>query len=149
VSERDATTQFFCYWGFMKINLDLKKLAQQVAAIDTISKKDGWSYHYDEELDSLYFSPRQVANKFTLYFVSDDFSVYVDNKSNLGGIFIEYYKSNLSSHEDKFRPFKTIFTKTMNKPEFKQKKILLSEVLKAEILAELVNKKETILAIPA
>jgi len=122
------------------IKLDLKKLERQVADIDQISKQQNWSYTYDSELDYLYFSPKQIENGFSLFSVGDDFSVYVDKESNIGGIFIEYYRSNLSSHEEKFKPFKNLFVKAgEGKKDLVFKRKQLSETLKAELLSELVK----------
>lgn len=122
------------------IKLDLKKLEKQVADIDLISKEQNWSYNYDEELDFLYFSPKQIKNGYNLFSVGNDFSVYVDKNSNLGGVFIEYYRSNLSSHEEKFKPFKNLFIRASeSKKDLVIKKKQLSETLKAEILSELVK----------
>lgn len=124
--------------------INLKKLQQQIADIETISKKNGWSFVYNEDLDHLYFSPREIPKGFSLLDV-DDFYVFVDEESNLGGIFIEYYKANLSSHEKEFKPFKNLFDKgTKKTKDWTQDKIQFSEVLKAELLSHLVKNDQSV-----
>lgn len=134
----------------MKTTLDFSKLAKQVACIDGISKEKNWSYYYDDELDSLYFSPKKVGDDFLLFSLTDEFSVFVDKDSNLGGVFIEYYMRNLSSHEEKFKPFKNLFqNKKRESKKDKQNVVLLSEVLKAELLSGIINRNSDEVFMPA
>lgn len=123
-------------------NIDIKKLAEQVADLENISAKNKWTYSYDEELDSLYFSPKKIDDKFLIFTPNEEIGIYIDDKSNLGGIFIEYYKSNLTSHEEKFKPFKFIFNnKDKSTKNSRSKQIILSEVIKAELLSSLIKFK--------
>jgi len=136
----------------MKYTLNLKKLQKQIALIDTISDQSKWKVSYDEETDSLYFSPDIIPDGFSLFSVNDDFSVFVNEKSDLGGIFIEYYKSNLTSHDKKFKPFKSFFMKQQtnkSKQQLEEKTIQFTEVLKAELLSELALNKKSSIVIPA
>jgi hypothetical protein len=138
----------------MKYTIDLKKLERQVANLDIIAKKKKWTFSYDEELDTFYFSPKKIASGFSLFSLSDEFSVYVDKNSNFGGIFIEYYKSNMTTHDKKFKPFKNIFTEKSDNlstisEKLGEKATLLSEVLKAELLSGLVNVDSKNIIIPA
>lgn len=130
--------------------INVPKLIHQFSQLKEISNKNNWKYHYDDNSDALYFSPVRIEDKFTLFSIGDEFHVFVDQKSNLGGIFIEYYNSNLVSHEDVFKQFKDKFIIGIEKDRKKQeKKVLLTEVLKAEILSQLVNCDKTNLVIPA
>src|SRR6266702_3275722 len=47
---------------------------------------------YYSQLDSLYFSPAKIQPHYSLFSINDELSVYIDKDSNIGGIFIEYYK---------------------------------------------------------
>ena len=113
-----------------------------------------WQLKYDEDLDSLYYSPDTIPSNFTLFSLNDEFSVFVDENSNVGGVFIEYYKNNLTTHEEKFKPFKRIFLEKANHfttipKKLEEKAILLKEVLKAEILSEIVKVNQDRLTIVA
>src|SRR6266478_2539106 len=96
------------------IKINTKKLSKQVADIDTLSKDNNWSYRYDRNLDTLYYSSTSAKDGYILFSVNDELSIYIDSDSNLGGIFIEYYQTNLASHDEKFIPFAKIFTKKIN-----------------------------------
>lgn len=130
------------------IKINTKKLSRQVADIESISKKNKWSFLYDPDLDSLYYSAKEVKNGYSLFSINKELSIYINKDSDLGGVFIEYYQSNLASHDKKFIPFADIFTTktdsmaTVGKSE-KQKEdaVLLSEVIKAELLSNLVKSE--------
>jgi hypothetical protein len=131
------------------ITLDTQKLLQQIAQINKLAKEKGWEFYYDSQLDSLYYSPETIESHFSLFSISNEFSVYIDNQSNVGGIFIEYYKNNLASHDDKFKPFVNLFTNSRQIPQKKkEKEILLSEVIKAELLSDLINTDKETIEIP-
>ncbi len=127
------------------ITIDIQKVAQQISLLDKIAERKNWLYSYDEDTDSLYYSPEKIDNQFSLFALNDEFSVYLDKDSNIGGIFIEYYKANLTSHDDKFAEFKDLFTqkidhvKTVPKSK-KNKALVLSEVIKAEVLSALTTR---------
>ena len=135
------------------INLDNSKIALQVANIQSIAKKNGWKYLYDPELDYLYYAPGVIKPGYVLHAINDDINIYVNGKSELGGVFIEYYKYNLTSHEPRYKDFANIFTrdvkygKTIPK-QLEQKTEMLSAILKSDILTNLVNADKVVL-IPA
>ena len=124
------------------ININPQKLADQFTKIGEIAKDKKWSFLYDGELDSLYYSPKEMKPDYILHSLGKEISVFVDKDSNLGGLFIEYYKANLTSHEDEFKDFSDIFTQksdhmTTIPDRDKTKAAALSAVLKAELLSEI------------
>ena len=129
------------------ITINYNKIAKQIAEIENLAMKNKWMFHYDADLDSLYYSSKEIDSSYALFTVNGEYSLYVDKDSNVGGIFIEYYRANLASHDTKFKPFAKLFTpqkkaiETSDKErrEKKDKEILLSEVLKAEILATIIQ----------
>lgn len=136
------------------IKINTKKLSLQIANMETLSRKNKWSYHYDANLDSLYFSAKKVEAGYMLFSINNELSIYVDKNSDLGGVFIEYYQSNLASHDDRFKPFAKIFTKKIDNIRTlgdgqKENAVLLSEVIKAELLSNIVNSEGKDLSIPA
>jgi hypothetical protein len=139
------------------ININIKKVAKQIACIDEIAKKNSWVYSYDEDIDCLYYSPEKIDESCSLLSLDNEFTMYIDKDSNLEGIFIEYYKSNLASHDEKFKEFANIFTKKNNHVKGvadnkKNKLLLLSETIKAEMLSNIIKceyDEKTAFIIPA
>lgn len=136
----------------MNYTIDLKKLQKQIANIESISRTNKWKYKYDEDLDSLYYSPNTIKKGFSLLSVNDEFSVFINKKSEIGGIFVEYFNSNLSSHTYKFKQFKLVFTnhmKKLPKKKLEEKEEILTGVLKGELLSRLVQSDNPTLIMPA
>ncbi len=135
------------------IKVNTKKLESQIAEIETIATNKNWHFAYDADLDSLSLSPKQISPEFSLFSLNNEFSMYIDKDSNLGGLFIEYYKTNLTTHDVKFKRFKDLFNNKDNtiylKNRHKEDAILLSEVLKAELLSQLIKKDSISFSIPA
>ncbi|RJQ38651.1 hypothetical protein C4559_00910 [Candidatus Microgenomates bacterium] len=126
------------------IKLNIKKLSEQVASLEDISKKKKWQFFYDSDLDQLYLTPDVVKKDCVLYSVNNEFSIYVDKQSNIEGVFVEYFKTNLSSHNSRFKAFNNIFTVETNGletvSEKKQDKAeILKELVKVEMLSSLVK----------
>ena len=95
-----------------KININKDTLAKDISCLYDRIKNGVWSYFYDKELDSLYITPKEgIKGKFDLLSVNPEMYVYVDKNSNLGGVMISYFKSNLTNHDELFKQFKTVFTK--------------------------------------
>jgi len=129
----------------LKINYN--KIGQQIAEIEKIAKEKKWEFFYDEDVDNLYYAPKKITKEFSLFSVSNEFSIYVDEESNVGGVFIEYYKSNLGSHEKAFKPYINVFTKSVENGKTvpkskKEKAIQLSETIKAELLSDMIISKK-------
>ncbi|MCX6783901.1 MAG: hypothetical protein NT141_02430 [candidate division WWE3 bacterium] len=138
------------------IKIDYKKIGGQIAEIQKIASSKKWLFFYDNDLDSLYYSPKKIKPEFSLLSLSNEFSIYVDGQSNIGGVFIEYYKANLGAHEKAFRPFINLFTKKIDNgktaPVGKSAVTLqLSETIKAELLSNIItrNTSECQITIPA
>jgi len=137
------------------ITLDYNKIQNQIASIDEIARNKKWGLYYDEDLDSLYFSPAKIASNYSLFSVNNEYSVYVDKKSNVGGVLVEYYKSNKSSHDKRYKELADIFSKKVTDdiktvPDNKEGKAeLLSTVIKADLLSILRQENGRVVAIPA
>ena len=81
----------------------MKSMRKDIKIFD-IAKRDNWAVQYDSDLDTLYWakpkiSPNAVSKKFL-----DDFTLYVTEKGDVEGLFIEYAKSNFFSHNKEYRP---------------------------------------------
>lgn len=129
---------------------NLTKLKTQIAQMQDIAKKENWQYLYDQELDTFYFSPNRVDKEARLFAINDEYSLYLDENSNLKGIFIEYFKSNFLKHEKGFEEFNQVFTKRVkgfltfpNNEKSKSKGLLLTDALKGQILTQLISQRNT------
>lgn len=125
------------------ININPQKLADQFTRIGDIARDKKWSFLYDGELDSLYYSPKKMKSDFVLHSLGKEISVFIDRDSNLGGLFVEYYNSNLTTHEDEFKEFSNIFTEKVDHmttiPKSNSTKATtLAALLKGELLSEIV-----------
>ncbi len=135
------------------ITLDYCKIAKQLASIKNLAKKQSWQFFYDDDLDDLYFSPKRIPDGFITHSINDEYDIYVDSNSNVGGIFIEYFKSNFITHNNEIKSLKNIFTKKTTNgktvPEEKQDQAeLLSNKITLEILSQVVNSNEKFVQIP-
>ncbi|MCA9371513.1 hypothetical protein KC726_01310 [Candidatus Woesebacteria bacterium] len=121
------------------IKLNYNKLQKQLAKMDKIAKENNWIFSYEEDTDSLYFSPKKIERRFKLHSLNDEMSIYIDNNTNLGGVFIEYYKANLATHEEVFKDFKNVFTKheegfLVIAKKNKKKEAILLKLLKENLM---------------
>lgn len=136
------------------IILDNLKLEKQIANIEQVAKKNKWVYQYDPELDYLYYTPKKIPAGYVLHSLNEDINVYVNTQSKLGGIFIEYFKYNMTAHEEKYKEFAEIFTKDTkhgktNPKSYENKVRVLSEILKADMLSDLIRTDKQCVEIPA
>jgi len=125
-----------------QFKIDIQKIAKQCAELETIAKKKRWTFSYDEDCDCLYYSPRQVPDGVQPLTFKSDFSLYIDKDSNIEGFFIEYYRSNLASHDDRFKTMKNLFIDQSNSLSVKTEKSHLVEIVVKDILAEIVTNTQ-------
>ncbi|HVZ67239.1 MAG TPA: hypothetical protein VG917_03165 [Patescibacteria group bacterium] len=123
----------------MKNKLNLNKIVNQVKDLHRIAKENSWVPYYDAQLDEFYFSPKVIDKKYTMQAIGDEFLVYVDQNSNLGGVYINYFNNNLSSHDPKFKPFKRIFAK--HQKINSENKTLLLNTIEAALLETIATPK--------
>lgn len=122
------------------IKINCNTLAKSVTSIYDLVEKGKWNYYYDDDLDQLYITPiTGITKDFSLISVDQEFSVYIDDKSNVGGVMISYFRSNLSNHDNLFKQYKQIFTKKIDGgktiPENKKteiKDLTLSKIFELE-----------------
>lgn len=136
------------------IILNNLKIEKQIADIENVAKTNKWVYQYDPKLDYLYYAPEKIPNGFVLHSLNDDINIYVNNNSEVGGLFIEYFKFNLTSHEAKYKVFANIFTENAsygktNPKKYGDKAQMLSAILKADMLSNLVRSESKTVEIPA
>lgn len=78
--------------------LDKDKIIAQVARMSKIAQESRWKYDYDEEVDSLVFGVEEMPNDSFLLNVNNELNLFLTPKSELKGIFIEYFATNYLQH---------------------------------------------------
>lgn len=80
-----------------------KKILDFIAHFSEIAKKEGWISHYDAESDSFAIRMPKLSVDARKEYVNDEFAFYLTPKSNVEGIFIEYFVSNFVAHHKDFQ----------------------------------------------
>lgn len=119
-------------------NPDYKKIAEQISNLEALSHQESWATYYEKDFDALYISPEVIDKRYSLLEIGDEMMVYIDENSNLGGIFIEYFRNNLASHNKKYKPFKKLIGR--EKKLSKDNETLLLSTVEASLLEVLVPK---------
>lgn len=91
-----------------------------------IIKEQKWISHYDTESDSFVIRNPHLSEDSRKKYFNDEFAFYVNKKSQVEGIFIEYFISNFISHH---KDFKFIIKDFKNKKE----NLMVIELKKSEI----------------
>ncbi len=99
----------------MQKALNLVKIQSQLTKLNEIVLSKRWQVFIDKSLDNFYFSPNKIDPKFSLHQWDDDFYIYADSDSNLGGIFVEYFNANLVQHDKAVAPLKQIVKNNISK----------------------------------
>jgi hypothetical protein len=99
----------------MQKTLNLEKIQSQLTKLNEIAITNKWQVFVDKSIDNFYFSPNKIDSKFSLHQLDDDFYIYADKDSNLGGIFVEYFNANLVQHDKAVAPLKQIVKNNMGK----------------------------------
>jgi len=75
-----------------------KNISINIANIFKKAKEDKWVVEYDSDLDSFYWMKPKLSKNSKLKKFLEDFSLYVSQKGEIEGLFIEYAKYNFLSH---------------------------------------------------
>ncbi len=76
---------------------------KKINKIFNTAKRDKWVVEYDSDLDTLYWSKPKISAGATSKKFLDDFSMYINKKGIVEGIFIEYAKHNFVSHNTEYK----------------------------------------------
>ncbi len=87
----------------MTTNLNKKKILDFIANFSEIAKKNQWVSHYDADSDSLAIRTPKLSEDARKRYLNDEFAFYLDNQSEVEGIFIEYFVSNFVAHHKDFK----------------------------------------------
>ncbi len=82
-----------------------KKTLDFVVNFSEIAKKKKWISHYDTDSDSLVIRTPKLSEDSRKKYINNEFAFYLNRKSDIEGVFIEYFISNFVSHHKKeFKP---------------------------------------------
>jgi hypothetical protein len=87
----------------MTTNLNKKKILDFIANFSEIARKNQWVSHYDADSDSLAIRTPKLSDDARKRYLNDEFAFYLDGKSDVQGIFIEYFVSNFVAHHKDFK----------------------------------------------
>ena len=87
----------------MNPTLKKKKIVDFLSQFSDIAKKENWISHYDAESDSLAIRTPKLSEDARKEYINDEFAFYLTPKSDVQGIFIEYFVSNFVSHHKDFK----------------------------------------------
>jgi len=114
-----------------------KKILNFISRLSDVAKERKWISHYDADSDSLVVRNPSLSKDVKKRYITVEFAFYLNDKSNIEGIFIEYFISNFIAHHKEFKPI----AKKLKK---KAKKDALVELQKKET-QKLVPELENIL----
>lgn len=63
-----------------------------------IAQKENWVTIYDKGVDSLSIIKPVLSNSSRINYINDEFALYLNNKKDVEGIFIEYFFNNFIKH---------------------------------------------------
>ena len=81
-----------------------KKILGSIGRISKIANKKNWVSHYDTDSDSLVIRKPNLSKDAQKRYITNEFAFYLNSKSNLEGIFIEYFISNFVKHHEEVKP---------------------------------------------
>jgi len=126
--------------------LDSKKLKNSLFSLPVRAKKEKWVLLWDKLTDSLYFSPKVIAQGNILFSITHELNVYVDVKSKVNGIFIENFSANFVKHNTDFKELvKALNKKVENEiytPGDKSKSELYGKALEASLIESVGDKSK-------
>ena len=80
-----------------------KNILGFVQNLSNTVKKQGWVSHYDAENDSFAMRTPHLSEDSQKKYFNNEFAFYLNKKSEVEGVFIEYFVSNFISHHEDFK----------------------------------------------
>lgn len=80
-----------------------KNIIDAVKNIPLTAQKEKWVLTLDNDEGSFFYSPRRIPSGAMLYRVTDEYSIYLDDKLGLHGIMVECYNNNFVKHHPEFK----------------------------------------------
>lgn len=130
-----------------ELKLDKSKILSQLKDLKNISNE--WALEYDDDVDELYYGIKKIPKGYFLFQLNDEINLFVNKKSNIKGLFIEYFSNNYLEHNIKLKPVLKVLNKINNEPKINQniQRIALENGLLLNALSSLIDRDELITAI--
>lgn len=75
-----------------------KELLDIASGLDKFIKKNNWVSRYDADSDSLSITKPELSSDSRIRYFDDEVALYLNERGNIEGLFIEYFKSNFVEH---------------------------------------------------
>lgn len=85
----------------MPTMLDKKKILDFATSFSEIAKREKWVSHYDSDSDSFAIRTPKLSESARKTYINDEFAFYLNDKSRVEGVFIEYFTTNFVAHHKK------------------------------------------------
>lgn len=124
----------------IKYKIDLKKIAHQCVNLIEVAQDNKWEWKYDDDTDCLYYSKKEIPKGTEPLTFKEDFSLFIDRESKIQGFYIEYFHSNLISHDKRFKNMEKIFDKKNKTNEIEKEHLV--EIVAKDILGDIVENHQ-------
>lgn len=92
-----------------------KELLDIASGLDKFIKKNNWVSRYDSDSDSLSITKPELSSDSRIRYFDEEVALYLNEKGDIEGLFIEYFKSNfVEHHKDLDKVVKNIENKKKN-----------------------------------
>lgn len=96
-----------------------------------VAKENNWVSRYDLETDSLSFTKPKLSSSSRIIYLDNEIALYFNNRNEIEGIFIEYFKSNFIKHHNEF---KEVLTEIDQKSKKEDSLVELEEMENSKLL---------------
>lgn len=84
--------------------MEKRKILHFIADLFNIACKDNWKPEYDASQDYFYWTREKLSRDTRLVRFLDEFSLYINPRGSIEGLFIEYAKNNFLSRNEDLKP---------------------------------------------
>jgi hypothetical protein len=129
-----------------ELKLDKSKILSQLKNLQGTS--NGWTLEYDPDVDQLFFGAKKISKGYFLFQLNDEINLFVNKKSLVQGMFIEYFQNNFLEHNKELKPVIPALEDDTLSVEIKDiERVALQKELFFDALTSLVDRDELITAI--
>lgn len=94
------------------------RIIEAVRDIPDIARREKWVFTLDRDEGALFYSKPVIPKGSLLYYMNDEFSIYLDKDFKPNGVFVEAWRVNfVEHHPDLGRISKKIFSSTNKRVE--------------------------------
>lgn len=129
-----------------ELRLDKSKILAQLK--DLQSAANEWTLEYDADVDQLFFGVKKIPKGYFLFQLNDEINLFVNKKSNIQGMFIEYFQNNFLEHNQELKPVLHSLEKDDASVEIKDiERVALQKELFFDAYTSLIDRDELVTAV--